>query len=87
MVGSGNDGFLRSVNVEDPHATEAIFRLNGLKINGPKNMVKIAAFNSMGTGPFSDPGVAIVYDQYAGRDLFISVVRVVEFLSDVKNSF
>ena len=68
MVSSGNDtGSRIAFNVDDPLATEAIFRLNGLENNGLKKVVRVAAYNSLGSGPFSEPGVAIVFDQFAGR--------------------
>ena len=69
MVSSGNDtGSRIAFNVDDPLATEAIFRLNGLENNGLKKVVRVAAYNSLGSGPFSEPGVAIVFDQFAGRE-------------------
>ena len=68
MVSSGNDtGSRIAFNVDDPLATEAIFRLNGLENNGLKKVVRVAAYNSLGSGPFSEPGVAIVFDQFAGK--------------------
>ena len=68
MVSSGNDsGSHIAFTVDDPLATEAIFLLNGLENNGLKKVVKVAAYNSLGAGPFSEPGVPIVFDQFGGR--------------------
>ena len=79
MVSSGNDtGSRIAFNVDDPQATEAIFRLNGLQNNGLKKVVKVAAYNSLGPGPFSDPGVAIVFDQFAGRDSLINLFKGID---------
>ena len=58
MVSSGNGTNSRAFNVEDPFTTEAIFRLNGLD-NGLRKLVKVAAFNSMGVGPYSAPESSI----------------------------
>ena len=72
MISSGNDtGSRIAFNVDDPLATEAIFRLNGLENNGLKKVVRVAAYNSFGSGPFSEPGVAIVFDQFAGRIVIV----------------
>ena len=51
LVSWGNGTHSKVFSIEDPLATEAIFRLNGLE-KGLK-VVKVAAFNSHGSGPFS----------------------------------
>ncbi len=57
LVSTGNGTASRiALSVDDPLATEAIFRLNGLQDeNGLKKVVKVAAFNAIGTGPYSGP--------------------------------
>lgn len=49
--------------MDDPHSTEAILRVNGLL----KKVVKVAAFNGLGTGPFSN-AATIEFDPQSLKD-------------------
>ena len=67
-------------SIEDPLATEAIFRLNGLEkqaeLPNGKVAAKVAAFNSQGSGPFSDSatieldihGHTLYYNEYSHQN-------------------
>ena len=59
LVTSNNGSNSKMYSIDDPWATESIIRLQSLLQKNP--MVKVAAFNSLGTGPFSE-SIPIVFD-------------------------
>lgn len=60
LVTSNNGSNSKMYSIDDPWATKTIIRLQSLLLQ-KSPMVKVAAFNSLGTGPFSE-SIPIVFD-------------------------
>ena len=61
LVTSNNGSNSKMYSIDDPWATKTIIRLQSLLLLQKSPMVKVAAFNSLGTGPFSE-SIPIVFD-------------------------
>ena len=60
LVTSNNGSNSKMYSIDDPWATKSIIRLQSLLLQ-KSPMVKVAAFNSFGSGPFSE-SIPIVFD-------------------------